>query len=190
MAGDAPTRRPTVDDLLNVRTPADIAIGPDGNVVFSVHATVSERGVSIPSDLWSLGIDGRVTRLTDGDWGDRSPVWSPDGSRLGFLSDRRLRGHHLPYTMILGGEPELAATFRGSAEQLLWSSDGSRLLVLVADPGSYGVDWSAGAVTGSEPDPDPIVRRPDDAWRRLFLVDLASGEVDEVGPPGRGVWEV
>jgi dipeptidyl aminopeptidase/acylaminoacyl peptidase len=112
MAGDAPTRRPTVDDLLNVRTPADIAIGPDGNVVFSVHATVSERGVSIPSDLWSLGIDGRVTRLTGGDWGDRSPVWSPDGSRLGFLSDRLLRGHHLPYTMALGGEPELAATFR------------------------------------------------------------------------------
>ena len=55
MAGDAPTRRPTVDDLLNVRTPADIAIGPDGNLAFSVHATVSERGVSIPSDLWSLG---------------------------------------------------------------------------------------------------------------------------------------
>ena len=32
MAGDAPTRRPTVDDLLNVRTPADIAIGPDGKL--------------------------------------------------------------------------------------------------------------------------------------------------------------
>ena len=60
MAGDAPTRRPTVDDLLNVRTPADIAVGPDGNVVFSVHATVSERGVSIPSDLWSLDVDGRA----------------------------------------------------------------------------------------------------------------------------------
>src|SRR6478672_3665958 len=124
MAGDAPTGRPTVDDLLNVRTPADIAIGPDGSVVFSVHATVSERGVSIPSDLWSLDADGRVTRLTEGAWGDRSPVWSRDGSRL---------------------------------------------LVLVADPWSYGLDWSAVAVTGSEPDPDPIVRRPGDAWRRLFF---------------------
>ena len=41
----------------------------------------------------------------------------------------------------------------------------------MADPWSYGLDWSAVAVTGSEPDPDPIVRRPGDAWRRLFLVD-------------------
>ena len=59
MAGDAPTRRPTVDDLLNVRTPADIAIGPDGNVVFSVHATVSERGVGIPRGLWARGVARR-----------------------------------------------------------------------------------------------------------------------------------
>jgi len=190
MTGEAGTRRPTVDDLLNVRTPADVAIGPDGTVVFSLHATVSEHGVSIPSDLWLLDADGGVTSLTDGDWSDRSPVWSPEGSLLAFLSDRLLHGHHLPYTMTIDGEPELAATFRGSAEQLLWSSDGSRLLARVADPWSYGLDWSAVAVTGSEPDPDPIVRRPADAWRRLFLVDLASGEVDEVGPPGRSVWEV
>ena len=190
MAAEVGTRRPTVDDLLNVRTPADVAIGPDGTVVFSLHATVSEHGVSIPSDLWLLDADGGVTSLTDGDWSDRSPVWSPEGSRLAFLSDRLLHGHHLPYTMTIDGEPELAATFRGSAEQLLWSSDGSRLLARVADPWSYGLDWSAVAVTGSEPDPDPIIRRPGDAWRRLFLVDLASGEVDEVGPPGRSVWEV
>ena len=70
-------------------------------------------------------------------------------------------GHHLPYTMAAaGGEPILAATLDGSCESVAWSSDGARLLVLAADPGSYGLDWSARAVTGAEPAPDPIVRRP------------------------------
>jgi dipeptidyl aminopeptidase/acylaminoacyl peptidase len=190
MPNGTPTRGPQIDQLLDVRTPADLTIGPDGTVAFALHATVSERGVSVPSDLWSLATDGRLTRLTEGAWGDRAPAWSPDGTRLAFLSDRLLDAHHLPYTMTIGGEPVPAASFRGSADQVLWSSDGARLLVSVADPWSYGLDWSAVAVTGAEPDPDPIVRRPGDAWRRLFLVDLASGEVDEVGPEGLSVWEV
>jgi dipeptidyl aminopeptidase/acylaminoacyl peptidase len=89
-----------------------------------------------------------------------------------------------------GGEPTLAATLVGSAENVTWSSDGGRLLVLAADPGSYGLDWGARAVHGAGPDPDPIVRRPGDAKRRLFLIDLASGHVAEVGPPDFSVWEV
>lgn len=190
MASDDRGRGPELDRLLDVRTPESLAIGPDGTLVFALHATVSERGVSVPSDLWLLGAADQVTRITDGDWNDRSPAWSPDGTRLAFLSDRILGGHHVPYTVTPGQEPVLAATFRGSAEVVLWSSDGTRLLVLVADPWSFGLDWSGVAVTGSEPDPDPIVRRPHDAWRRLFLVDLASGNVAEVGPVGLSVWEV
>jgi dipeptidyl aminopeptidase/acylaminoacyl peptidase len=85
-------------------------------------------------------------------------------------------------------EPRLAATLRGSAESLAWSADGDRLLVLAADPGSYALDWSARAVTGAD-GVAPRIRRPQDAWRRLFLVDLASGDTTEVGPPGLTVWE-
>ena len=51
---------------------------------------------------------------------------------------------------------------------------GRRLLVLAADPGSYALDWSARAVTGAD-GVAPRVRRPRDAWRRLFLVDRRFG---------------
>ena len=119
-------------------------------------------------------------------------MWSPDGSRLAFLSDRITPGHQLPYTMPAdGGDPPWPPRSTGSAESVAWSSDGSRLLVLAADPGSYGLDWSARAVRGAEPESDPIVRRPGDARRRLFLIDLGvRAPSTRSGPPDLSVWEV
>jgi len=184
---------PTAELLLDVRTPAELAISPNGSrIAFALHATVADVGSFVPSDLYVVRADGdqQPMQLTSGRWSDRTPAWSHDGSRLAFLSDRITPGHQLPYTMLAdGGEPEPAGTLVGSAESVAWSSDGDRLLVLSADPGSYGLDWSARAVNGAAPAPDPVIRRPGDARRRLFLIDLASGEVTEVGPPDLSVWE-
>ncbi len=183
-------RRPTVERLLDVRTPAELACSPDGSqLAFALHHTVADVGSFTPSDLYLIDGDGPPRPLTSGTWSDRTPVWSPDGSRLAFLSDRITPGHQLPYTSIPGGEPALVGTFAGSAESMAWSSDGGRLLVLVADPGCYGLDWSARAVTGAGPAPDPAITRPGEARRRLFMIDLSSGDVAEVGPPGTDVWE-
>ena len=113
----------------------------------------------------------------------------PMASRLAFLSDRITPGHQLPYTMIPGADPVHVGSFLGSAESLAWSNDGARLLVLVADPGCYGLDWSARAVTGAEPAADPAIVQPGVARRRLFMLDVSSGRSAEVGPPETDVWE-
>jgi dipeptidyl aminopeptidase/acylaminoacyl peptidase len=187
---DTPPRRPTPELLVEVRTPAEIAVAPDGaRAAFSLHATVSERGPIAPSDLWLLEPGDEVIRLTDGEWSDRAPAWSPDGSRLAFLSDRVKRGHLLPYVVTPGGEPEQVGRFRGSAESVSWSGDGRRLLVGAADAGAYSHEVSAVAVTGADDDPDPIVYRRGTAYRRLFMVDVGTGDTVEVGPPGLCVWE-
>lgn len=190
-----PDRReaPTADLLLGVRTPAELALSPDGSqIVFALHATVADEGSFVPSDLYVMQAEpaARPEPLTSGAWCDQSPAWSPDGAHLAFLSDRITPGHQLPYTMTAdGGEPVLAAMLHGSAESVAWSADGKRLLVLAADPGSYGLDWGARAVTGADPPSDPVVRRPGEARRRLFLIDLDTSDVREVGPADLSVWE-
>jgi len=177
--------------LLDVRTPAELTFSPDGSrVAFALHATVADVGSYPPSDLYFVDRNsGAPIRITSGTWSDRSPAWSPDGTRLAFLSDRITPGHQLPYTMAVGAEPVLTANLHGSAEVVSWSRSGDRLLVLGADPGCYGLDWSARAVRGAELTPDPSVVQPGGAHRRLLEIDLASGDVTEVGPPGMSVWE-
>ncbi len=129
--------------MLDTRTPAELALSSDGSrIAFSLHATVADVGSFVPSDLYVLetGSDAEPRQLTSDAWADTAPVWSPDDSRLAFLSDRLTPGHQLPYVMPAdGGEPILAATLRGSGESVAWSADGDRLLVLAADPGSYGL---------------------------------------------------
>jgi dipeptidyl aminopeptidase/acylaminoacyl peptidase len=182
---------PIDERLLDIRTPVQLAFAPGGRrAAFALSATVADLGSFVPGDLYVVDVEATTpARITDAACSDQLPTWSPDGARLAFCSDRVTPGHQLPYTMTPGGDPVLAATLDGSVEALSWSSDGGTLLVMAADAGCYGLDWSARAVTGAPPGPDPLVLRQNSARRRLFTIDLASGDVAEVGPPGMSVWE-
>jgi dipeptidyl aminopeptidase/acylaminoacyl peptidase len=174
--------------LLALRTPGEIAVAPDGRTLaFSVHPAAARSGSHLPSEVWLLRDGEAATPLTEGSL----PVWSPDGDRLAFLSDRDVPGQAQPWVIALDGSaPTRAARLEGSAESVAWSADGRRLLVLAADKGLYGLDFSARAVMWATPPADPEVRGAGDAWRRLFMVDPGTSEAVEVGPPGLSVWEI
>ena len=81
---------------------------------------------------------GETRQLTDGEGDDTSPVWSPDGTELAFVSDRgagRDTTHHSwAFTVPPGGgEPRKRSDGLFSVGAIAWSPDGSSLAVVGSD---------------------------------------------------------
>ena len=90
--------------------------------------------------------DSESRQITDGDWDDTAPVWSPDGSQIAFISGRRddrdLQALSEVYTVpAAGGEPKLMSEGLFSVGALTWSPDGRRLVVMGSDAPEGMVLW-------------------------------------------------
>ncbi|MFB6286023.1 MAG: prolyl oligopeptidase family serine peptidase [Candidatus Bipolaricaulia bacterium] len=88
--------------------------------------------------------DQEPRQLTDGDWDDTSPVWSPDGESIAFLSDRREDREETEFNEVYvisaaGGEAVCWSEGLLSVSNLAWSPEGERLLAV----GSADPDMSA-----------------------------------------------
>ena len=89
--------------------------------------------------LFIVPLDGGVpNQLTDGDWDDVAPVWSPDGAKIAFISGRRedrdLRALTEAYVMpASGGAVEKWSEGLSEVGALGWSPDGKSLAAAASD---------------------------------------------------------
>ncbi len=95
---------------------------PDGK-----HLAITVSGANFDIWLWD-GERQILSRLTSG-WGNSNPVWSPDGERLIFQSDRRTPGASDFFWIRADGSapPELLYETLRVAWPHSWSSDGRYL---------------------------------------------------------------
>jgi dipeptidyl aminopeptidase/acylaminoacyl peptidase len=112
--------------------------------------------------------DGATRQLTDGDWDDLSPAWSPDGSRIAFISGRRedrdTRGLTEAYVVpTSGGEPALWSQDLSSVGAVAWSPDAQKLVAIASESPGNLVLWQ-GWLYALEPNRPPR-RLTDDSLR-------------------------
>jgi dipeptidyl aminopeptidase/acylaminoacyl peptidase len=181
------------EQFLELRRPGAVAVSPDGaRIAFSVSALCSEKGKRPESHIWTIEEGGDCRQATGGSGSDSHPSWSADGT-LAFASDRDHPGRMSLYLLGPGpGEARPVGDLAGSIEELSWSPDGRRLLVLAADIGAdrAGIQAATKIQEEGAGADDPKVRRPFESWRRLYTVDAETGATREVGPEGVHVFEV
>jgi dipeptidyl aminopeptidase/acylaminoacyl peptidase len=117
------------EDLTRLSLVTDPQLSPDGRRIAFVVTTLSEDRDEYLANIWVADVDGGAPRrFTAGPRRDLEPRWSPDGTRLAFLSERTPREKLQLYVMPAdGGEPTKLTTLDNGVSSLVWSPDGSRL---------------------------------------------------------------
>ena len=126
---DATRRAMTPQDITRIKWISDPQIAPDGRRVAFVVTTLSEEKDEYQSNIWVVDTDGgEPRRFTTGQKRDTSPRWSPDGTRLAFISEREPKKRGQLYVMPAdGGEPEKLTDIKRGVASPVWSPDGTRI---------------------------------------------------------------
>ena len=112
-------------DVYELTSVSDPRIAPDGRVAFVVTTIDRDQNEYLPS-IWLR--DGDSSRcLTDPSKKSASPRWSPDGSKLAFLSNRDTDKMQLFVMPMTGGEPSRLTALKTDVEELSWSADGTQI---------------------------------------------------------------
>jgi dipeptidyl aminopeptidase/acylaminoacyl peptidase len=140
----------TAEDYFGFRFVTDAAISPDGRLVAysvtSIDATANRR----VSAVWVVAANGgsEPRQLSAAGFSSNGPRWSPDGSRIAFLSSRssgagdqaRAQIWVLPMN---GGEAQQVTRLKNGVSAFQWSPDGTRFVAVSRSGPSDAVPASA-----------------------------------------------
>lgn len=118
----------TGEDLFKLRVPTSVSISPDESLVAYPVERMDKKESKYFSNIYiSDTSNGEATQFTHGNQVDRSPVFSPDGERIAFMSTRdKKSGIYLMPTG--GGAERKLIEIDGTITDLQWTPDANALV--------------------------------------------------------------
>jgi dipeptidyl aminopeptidase/acylaminoacyl peptidase len=115
------------ETYMEMETVGSPNISPLGNQIIFTRGWVDKMNDRQASNLWITDTRGeRIRELTHGNWRDSSPVWSPDGEKVAFISDRD--GTNQIHVMWMDTREVAQLTYlERSPSGIRWSPDGKML---------------------------------------------------------------
>ena len=125
-AANGPTRVPTLDDLLTLKSVGGTQISPDGKWVAYTVGYGDFKQDAFITQIWLADTaTGKSIQLTRSDKSSTTPRWSPDGKWLAFLSNRIEDKNQIFVIDPTGGEAQQLTKSETAIGNFGWSDDGS-----------------------------------------------------------------
>ncbi len=125
-------KRPiTHEDIWQMKRVSDVAVSPDGKSIVFLLTEPNYDPAKQVADLWVVAADGSAPprRLTYARKPESSPVWSPDGTRIAFVTRREGDEAGQVYVLPMnGGEARRVTDLSGGAANPQWRPDGKAIL--------------------------------------------------------------
>ncbi len=178
----AKTERPAKDDATHA--PKE---GSDVRVITQLGYKMDGEGFwdGKYKHLFAVAVtSGDPVQLTDGPWDDAQPAWSPDGSRIAFVSrrtpDREWADTSDIYTVpATGGDATQLTVSVGPFKSPVWSPDGTQIAFLghdrPAETGPTTQDWVWIAPADGSGAPQALTRDFDRSATGGVMGDLGTG---------------
>ena len=167
-----PSRVLTGADLFKLEVATDPQIAPDGSTIAYVRRSNDIMTDRASASIWSIDVDsGRQTPLVAGPGSHGQPRWSPDGSRIAYISsaDEEV-GAQLYVRWLKTGATARITGLPDMPHGIAWSPDGERIAYTMFVP-------DEAAKLGHAPD------KPEGAkWAEpLQIIDTVVYRTDEGG---------
>jgi dipeptidyl aminopeptidase/acylaminoacyl peptidase len=169
-------RHITAEDLYRFQLISSCAISPDGlHVVFSLHR-VDRKTERKYSNLWIVGAEGgRPRQFTYGNQVDSQPKWSPNGTKIAFLSNRGDENQAQIYIIpFCGGEARQVTNLKGSIADFAWSPNGKQLALREKDEQKKKLGVVSRHITRVFFKEDEVGFLPKERWH-IWTIDAKTG---------------
>jgi dipeptidyl aminopeptidase/acylaminoacyl peptidase len=189
-AAQPPPITTVLDAVGSVQPFSEVTISPDGKrVVYGVVLTGRRRGAEVDeSALWIANADGgsgavRLTACPGSVCEEHGAVWSPDGTRVAFVTTDAKDQTQVAVADAAGRGVKTITRAHGPLDTPRWSPDGKRIAFLYSP--------------GAPKTPGPLNPLPRDEGvlsskvyeQRLAVMSADSGDVKLLGPPDLSIYE-
>jgi len=185
----------TIQDYYRIRGIEDLQVSPDGRTVVFTLRTDDLPRAKRARHIWMMDADGTNPRqFTCGEKGESSPIFSPDGKWIAFISSRD-GGDNLYIISTSGGEARQLTKISTGVSDPLWSPDG-RWIAFSSDVyPKCGADdacnrkieerWSKGPLHAHMA--NALLYRHWTAWKdgkrtHILLAQVSDGETRDLTP--------